>query len=295
MPSILLIRAGWPRWFLLLAVIALLSPAHGQTAAKKKFPYFDALQARLIKDGFDKKHIGALYSRPEVAFEVTGVSLFFQHRESKLNYKQFSAAPNMDKAKKYMKRRRKTLAAAEKEYGVEGNVITAILLVETKLGGYQGKRSVFNSLSTMASLKDPAMRKALWRKIPKSKRISYTRFQKKAYAKAKWAYGELKAFLKYTAREGLDPLQIKGSYAGALGLPQFIPSKALTLGKDGNGDGRIDLFDHDDAITSVANYLKNFGWRLDMPRKKAYKILLRYNYSRQYANTVLDVAALLKG
>ncbi|MCP4692587.1 MAG: lytic murein transglycosylase [Desulfobacterales bacterium] len=290
-----LIGAKWPRRLLLLVVVALLSIPSNLSAAVINIPYFDALQARLIKDGFDKKWIHRLYNRPGVAFETIGVALFFQHRESRLNYKQFTDGPDVAKGKKYMKRRREALAAAEKQYGVDGAVITAILLVETRLGTYLGNRSVFNSLSTMAALKDPVVRRAFWRKIPKKKRLLHGKFQKKSTKKSGWAYRELKALLKYAAREGLDPLKLKGSYAGAMGIPQFMPSKALALGKDGNGDLRIDLFNHDDAIISVANYLKKFGWRVDLPRKKAYKVLLRYNYSRPYANTVLKAAELLKG
>ena len=59
----------------------------------------------------------------------------------------------------------------------------------------------------------------------------------KAPKKAKWAYAELKAFIKYVEREGLDPSSINGSYAGAMGIAQFMPSNALTLAKDGNQDG----------------------------------------------------------
>ena len=86
---------------------------------------------------------------------------------------------------------------------------------------------------------------------------------------------------------------VTGSYAGAMGISQFMPSNALKLARDGNGDGRTDLFDHADAISSVASYLKHYGWRPDQSEKQAYKVLLRYNYSRYYANTILKVAGLL--
>ena len=79
-----------------------------------------------------------------------------------------------------------------------------------------------------------------------------------------------------------------------MGIAQFMPSNVLSLAQDGNNDGRIDLFDHADAIMSVASYLSHYGWRPGIDHKAAYRVLLRYNYSKPYANTVLKIADLLK-
>lgn len=256
---------------------------------------FDPLQKRLAKDGFDDKKIAALYGRPAVHFDINGVSLFFVHSEAKLNYDQFASKSNIRKADKYMAKHSKMLEKAEKDYGVPKEVITGILLVETRLGTYLGKSNSFSTLSTMATLTGPDAREHLWGNLPESRRISREKYNEKADKKSDWAYGELKALIKYTSREGLDPTSIKGSYAGAIGICQFMPSNILILAKDGNGDGRIDLFDHDDAIHSVANYLKHHGWKPGISRDKAYKVILRYNYSRYYANTILKVADRLKG
>jgi membrane-bound lytic murein transglycosylase B len=67
--------------------------------------------------------------------------------------------------------------------------------------------------------------------------MSRKKFEKKADQKASWAYRELKAFLTYTEKEGMDPTTIKGSYAGAMGISQFMPSNIAPYGKDGNADG----------------------------------------------------------
>ncbi|MCP4721788.1 MAG: transglycosylase SLT domain-containing protein, partial [Desulfobacteraceae bacterium] len=87
---------------------------------------------------------------------------------------------------------------------------------------------------------------------------------------------------------------IKGSYAGAMGIPQFMPSNALTLAKDGNNDGRVDLFNHADAISSVANYLKHHGWKPGIPRQRQHEVLFRYNHSNYYVDTLLKVSDKLK-
>jgi membrane-bound lytic murein transglycosylase B len=256
---------------------------------------FGILQKRLVADGFDPDMIRELYARPQVRFDTKGISTFFTYRESKLNYGQFKDSHNIRKAKKYIETHEASLARAEDRYGVDRYVITAIILVETRLGTYTGERSIFNTLSTMAALDDPAVRESFWNQIPKSNRFSKEKYNKKAATKSKWAYGELKAFLKHTEIERLDPNTVNGSFAGAMGIAQFMPSNILMLAEDGNGDGRIDLFDHEDAIASVANYLKHHGWRPGLDREKAYRVILRYNYSKYYANTILDVASLLKG
>ena len=120
------------------------------------------------------------------------------------------------------------------------------------------------------------------------------RYEKWARKKSNWAYSELKAFLKYTARETIDPVTVSGSYAGALGIAQFMPSSILAYAKDGNSDGRIDLFNHADAITSIASYLKHFGWHTGIDKKGAKKVIYRYNNSKYYVDAVLKVSALLK-
>jgi peptidoglycan lytic transglycosylase B len=257
---------------------------------------FDALEKRLIEDGFDSARIKAVYASPDVSFEKGGVSAYFMHKESKLNYKQFTRVWNVSSAKNYMKEHQEALDAAQKTYGVDKEVITAIILVETKLGTYTGKKSVINTLSTLAAMADDKPREIIWANLPDNdRRMSRKKFEKKADQKSSWAYRELKAFLSYTEKEAMDPTTIKGSYAGAMGISQFMPSNIAPYGKDGNADGRIDLFVHADAIASIAGYLKNYGWKPGISREEAFKVVYHYNHSKYYVNTILDVADKLKG
>ena len=264
------------------------------SVSKKNVDQFAFLQKKLVKDGFNQKKIQRLYSRPQVFFETGGVTLLFTYSEAKLDYDQFAADRPIDKAKKYMIKYKKDLDRTEKEYGVDSHVITAILLVESRLGKYLGTRSTLNSLSTLASLMDPHTRNEFYDQIPQAKRISRKKFEKSAQRRSKWAYKELKAFLEYTKQEGFDPVKIPGSFAGAMGLSQFMPSSILTYGKDGNNDGSIDLYTHADAIASIANYLKSHGWRPGISRKKAEKVIYRYNHSEYYVKAILKIADLLK-
>ena len=263
-------------------------------STQKNVDHFKFLQKKLIKDGFNHEKIQRLYRRPQVFFETEGVTLLFTYSEAKLDYDQFAADGPIDNAKKYMGKYKKDLDRTEKAYGVNGRVITAILLVETRLGKYLGTRSTLNTLSTLASLMDPQTRTDFYDQIPPAKRISRTKFEKSAQKRSKWAYKELKAFLKYTHQEGLDPAEIPGSFAGALGLSQFMPSSILTYGKDGDNDGSIDLYTHADAIASIANYLKSHGWRPGISRKKAEKVIYSYNHSEYYVRAILKIADLLK-
>ena len=147
----------------------------------------------------------------------------------------------------------------------------------------------------MASLIDPKVRSSFWDMTLKSKKISRKKYEKKAVRKSKWAYRELKAFLTYAYQEGLDPAEIPGSIAGAIGYAQFMPSNILAYGKDGNNDGSVDLLTHADSMASIANFLKRHGWRPGISRQKAEKVIYHYNHSDYYVNVVLKIANLLKG
>jgi peptidoglycan lytic transglycosylase B len=279
---------------IILLFVAAISGAMAAQGATSTSEPFVKLQSRLIQDGFDAEGIGELYRQPGVAFETRGVALFFRHSEGRLNYGQFLKDRRIQMARQYMLDHSGALAAAEERYGVAREIITAIMLVETQLGTLVGNQTVFNILSTMAALDDPAVRKAFWKELPTDRRLKRNAFEKKADRKSSWAYAELKALLKYVKAERIDPVAIQGSYAGAMGYCQFMPSNALRLGVDGNGDERVDLFDHTDAIASVGNYLKHHGWKPGMTRKQQFKVILKYNYSKPYANTILDIAARLR-
>lgn len=277
---------------LFMLLTGLFSPA---IAADSPAP-FQSLEKRLIEDGFDSARIKAIFASSHVSFEKGGVSAYFMHNEAKLNYKQFTRVWSISSARKYMKEHQEALAFAENTYGVDKEVITAIILVETKLGTYVGNKSVINTLATLSAMTDEKPRQTIWDNLPDNdRRMSRKDFEKKADRKSSWAYRELKAFLTYTEKEGMDPTVIKGSYAGAMGISQFMPSNIAPYGKDGNQDGKVDLFVHADAIASVAGYLKNYGWKPGVSREKAFKVVYHYNHSKYYVNTVLDIADKLKG
>ena len=280
--------------FMCVLLLTFFSAAQTKATRTADNHYFESVQQRLIKDGFDSEKIKGLYSQPQVSFEADGVTVFFTYSEAKVNYDQFANDWSIRKAKEFMQTHKEALSRAENTYGVESRVITAILLVETGLGATLGEQSALNTLSTMASLMDPDVRNMFWEMIPDERRIPRKQFEKKADRRSRWAYRELKAFLTYAYREGFDPAEIPGSIAGAIGLAQFMPSNILAYAKDGNNDGAIDLLNHADSMASIANFLKRHGWRPGISQKKAEKIIYYYNHSSYYVKTIIKIANLLK-
>lgn len=283
---LLLISAAFGAGFSELAV----------ASANKTRPYFESLQELLIHDGFDADWIRKIYSKRSVAFEAKRVSAYFVHSEATLDYDQFTTDDSIVKARKYMNKYKEELENAEKEYGVDKEIITAIILVETRFGAYTGRNRIISILSTMAALTDLWVRGEFWAMnlFPEDGKPDRQEFEKRAYDKSKWAYEELKAFLIYVQQEGMDPISIKGSMAGAMGLAQFMPTNIFIYARDGNGDGRIDLFHHSDSIASIANFLSHFGWKPGISRRKAKKVIHYYNHSDYYVEAVLKVAQILK-
>ena len=135
-------------------------------------------------------------------------------------------------------------------------------MVETALGTYPGKYMTINMLSTMAASKEPQVRKQILASLTEEQRNMQSPrvISKRLTKRAARGYRELKALINYVQENDLDPFTVVGSSEGAIGIPQFLPSNIEHYGRDGDGDGRIDLFNHSDAIASVAYFLRSRRW-----------------------------------
>ena len=138
------------------------------------------------------------------------------------------------------------LERAEKDYGVPAEIIVGIIGVETIYGRDTGTFRVMDALTTLA--------------------FDFPASHPRANERSAFFKGEIEQFLTLQSRRGADPFEARGSYAGAMGMPQFMPSSWVKYAVDFDGDGNIDLWNNPaDVIGSVANYFKAFGWQPGMP------------------------------
>ena len=165
---------------------------------------------------------------------------------------------------KFWQANRDLLERAEKEYGVPAEIIVGIIGVETIYGQQVGTFRVIDALATLT--------------------FDFPDAHPRARERREFFQGELEQFLSLTSRTGEDPLALRGSFAGAMGMPQFMPSSWVKYAVDFDGDGKVDLFNSTaDVIGSVANYFKAFNWQTGMPT----------HYPVTFDKSKLDMEALM--
>ncbi len=160
--------------------------------------------------------------------------------KSYVEYKpMFLASSTVRQGKEFSEKYADLLQSAERIYGVPVEIIVAIIGIESRYGRSMGRHRTFDALGSLA--------------VTEGRRADY--FQRE------WI-----KFILIMVSQGRDPLDMKGSYAGASGYPQFMPTSYDAYAVDHNEDGLIDIWsDPEDAIGSVANYLKQNGWRVGEP------------------------------
>ncbi len=250
---------------ILLASIACSSPAMCETVPDFR-PGKEILSQKLKENGFSDEEIGAVLSdaritlHPEI-LDRTGKGLNYMSRRFGLLTKK-----SIMRGQKILRENRAAFKEIEKKYGVEKEAVLAIFRVETNFGAAKGSAIVVNSLLTMSLLEN--------------RRVD-------------WAMDELVSLLMLSKMTNADPFSIKGSWAGAFGLCQFMPSSYLRYAVDGNNDGVINLFDFHDAMASIANYLKAHGWQKGNHETNR-KALWAYNHCDSYVKAVLAYARACK-
>ncbi|MGH8850984.1 MAG: lytic murein transglycosylase B [Casimicrobiaceae bacterium] len=228
-----------------IALVALCLAPAAPVAAPMRYdqrPETQAFIAELVADdAFDRRELGRLFAQatyqPKVVAAMSRPVLappkWSDYAPQFLNPERIEAGLDFWRANEV------ALQRAQAEFGIPSAVIVAIIGVETYYGRNTGGYRVFDALTTLA--------------------FDYPR-------RADFFRDELKQFLLLTRDQGISPLVPRGSYAGASGLPQFMPGSMRAYAIDYDGDGRIDLAgDPVDAIGSVANFLARHDWRPGQP------------------------------
>lgn len=195
------------------------------------------------------------------------------------------------------------LTAAEKKHGVEKETVAALLRCETRHGTITGDYHVLSVYASLALMPEPwaigdnveyaarVMKEEGKSQAEITREIAY--IKNRSTKRGGWAYKELKHLLRIHASGTLDVRDLYGSWAGAFGWAQFLPSSYRRLAVDGNGDGIIDLYHPADAIHSVAYYLSRGGYRTGSA-SRIKKALKSYNPSNDYANSIYGLSRRVK-
>ncbi len=300
---------GWYGTMVLLVAMLLL-PAGGLCNVD---PHFEPLLERLVADGFPAEELQRLFSDPDAVFDpdsmgkkmrvlfrkkfvpptpVPQTDTSGQKREKVPLHAPHLTPEVLERLAAFRAENAEALKTASQRYSVPESLILAILIVETKLGDFLGHGKALSVLASMAASSDYSFIEPYLREhAPSLEQIQWA--EERMGRTADWAYKELLALLEYSGKNQLNPSAMPSSIYGALGFCQFLPSNALRLGVDGDGDGRVDLFSPADAIHSVARFMHKAGWKAKLARKDKIKVVKRYNPDYFYAISVLAVAEKL--
>ena len=266
---------------------------------ESKYEFFSPIIEKLYEEGVDSSFIKNFIEHSSVRFDEKYVKINVTGYLTKPDYSKHYNARSVKKSKKFLSEYISILEEAEKKFGVQKEVITSVLWVETRHGGYLGNNhipTVFISTAMADQEEFIEMNTEIFKETFSEDSEKRQEYEDKVIARAKrksnWALKELVALSKIYSERNVDIYNIKGSWAGAFGMSQFLPSSFLNWAVDGDGDGEIDLFTHHDAIYSVANYLKTNGWGKTEKQQRA--AVYHYNHSNDYVDAVLKLADLIK-
>ncbi|MCI0474490.1 MAG: lytic murein transglycosylase [Ignavibacteria bacterium] len=266
---------------------------------EQKAAFFKPVIDKLIKRGADSSFIFTVINDKRTKFNEKYVKINVTGYLKKVDYSSNYNSFSVRKSRQFIRENKVLLDKCEKEFKVPKEVITAVLWVETKHGSYLGDNhiaSVYLSTAMCDQSEFIELNKKELHENFAGDSSELAELEKKiserAKKKSRWAINELVYLSKINKSATIPVLDLNGSWAGAFGLSQFLPSSYFNWAVDGNGDGVIDLFNKDDAIFSVANYLKQNGWSDSYDSWK--KAIYHYNNSKDYVDAILKLASKLE-
>jgi membrane-bound lytic murein transglycosylase B len=286
-----MLRFGLP--LLILTLCAWASPPHSRAFVADEPAQ---IRAALLEAGLDSALVAGL--RLDTLRCYPGaLSINLHGRDAADYYRSFQAAETIASLRRWLAAEDSLLRAQERAYGLPPAIVGAILMIESRLGANWGRYRVPDLLLSLQLLAREATRGAsLDSALARERRSGGERsagelageLERRAARRQAWAAREFRALT------GLHPMadwgRLEGSWAGAMGIPQFLASSWAAYGADGDGDGRVDLYSMPDAIFSVGRYLRENGWRGEMDETRRRKALKRYNQSEHYVDAVLRLA-----
>ena len=269
------------------------------TGVEEKYEFFKPVIHKLIQKGVDSSYIHQLLSDSAIYFNEKYVQINVSIKKSDSTtiidtnkvYPSFANDYSTLQITKFIQDNYEILDRMEQQFHIPKNIITSLLWVETKLGNYLGNHNIANVYFNQALVNESDFiefnMKRLKDKYHPDKKETVELKHKlvtRSKSKANMAVNELVALYRLQDKLPYKSTEIKGSYAGAFGISQFLPTSYSKWAIDGNGDGVIDLYSVEDAIFSAANYLSKHGWGDDsLSRRKA---VYAYNHSTIYVNTI---------
>ena len=205
----------------------------------------DLAQRRNLDPAWVRAQIGAAQRVPSIIRAITPPPAT-QPKNWAAYRARFIEPVRLNAGQRFWEEHAATLARAEARFGVPASLIVGVLGVESLYGRHMGNFRVMDALVTLA--------------------FDFPSVHPRAAARTEFFRSELEQFLSLMDRSGRDPMSLRGSYAGAMGWPQFMPSSWAKYAIDFDEDGQIDLFNSPaDVIGSVAHYFQVFGWQTGMP------------------------------
>jgi membrane-bound lytic murein transglycosylase B len=283
---------GWRMLFAAGLVLALvLGPAPAVRADERGWSY---LVDKLCRDGVPRDRVLRVFRDDRIdAFD--GLYFSLNPRESHSLYRPLRTGRTAYKAQSCLDTHREAFEAAQRTYGVPASLVASIIQVESGCGANTGRSRILPALARLSMAAEPGN---LERNVDRLTFFDSGRSPADIASYAHWRanyledlfYPEVKAVFDLSEQMRVDPLELRGSGSGALGIPQFLPRSYLWYGVDGNQDGSISLYDPNDAIPSCAKYLQHYGWKAGLSRREQRNVIWGYNRSDAYIDTVLWLA-----
>jgi membrane-bound lytic murein transglycosylase B len=264
-----------------------------------KYDFFRPVITQLLEKGVDKQFIEKIINHSSTEFDERFVRINVTGYLNKADYSSHYNKLSISKSKNFLKENRDLLELAELKYDVPKEVIASVLWVETRHGNYLGNSHVVSVYLSTAMCGEKQYIDMNIRNLHdkfKGSSSELSELEKKIHdrslKKSNWAVEQIAALEKLDAVSPVSALELKGSWAGAFGISQFIPSSYISWAVDGNGDGKINLYSLPDAVFSVANYLKSNGWGESDEQKRS--AVFHYNNSSAYVDAVLKLASYIE-